>query len=151
MVNVENCRFVKGNWKSVCSITLPFLVLFTTCFHHFLFWRYLNSNTTCFYPTFWFHFQIQMIWQWWFSHRYMSKQNPWCNGFVTNELNLKLCCYNLFVWQGTNQKWSNSEFHQYIVCHVLKTWKCHWRKNLSRNLKERRTLTQNGEWLFITG
>ena len=53
MVNVENCQFLKDNyeflvdiwviWKqSVCSI----LVLFTACFYHFLFRRYLNSSMT---------------------------------------------------------------------------------------------------------
>ena len=34
------------------------------------------------------------------------------------ELNLKLCCYNLFQGPGANHKWSKQGFHGYIVCHA---------------------------------
>ena len=56
VVNVKNCQYLKGNCQffSVMSEmkTVFFynssLVLFTACFYHFLFWRYLNSSMTSF-------------------------------------------------------------------------------------------------------
>ena len=56
VINVKNCQYLKGNCQffSVMSEmkTVFFynssLVLFTACFYHFLFWRYLNSSMTSF-------------------------------------------------------------------------------------------------------
>ena len=59
VVNVENSQFLRRNgsffsvswvkWnQSVYSITLPCSRIFTACFYHFLFWRYLNSSMTSF-------------------------------------------------------------------------------------------------------
>ena len=41
VINVENCKYLK-------YFSSTFLVLFATCFYHFLFWRYLNSSMTSF-------------------------------------------------------------------------------------------------------
>ena len=41
VINVENCKYLKYFSSTI-------LVLFTTCFYHFLFWRYLNSSMTSF-------------------------------------------------------------------------------------------------------
>ena len=69
------------------------------------------------------------------------------------ELNLKLCWYNSFWEAGVNRRWSKHRFHPsvYGLSCLEKTWRCHLRKNLKKNLAERKTLMKNGEWLFLTG
>ena len=46
-----------------------------------------------------------------FLHELSMPESVWTH--------LKLCHYNLFLWPGTNQKWSKHRFHWYIVCHAL--------------------------------
>ena len=62
-----------------------------------------------------------------------------------------LCHYNSFPGPGANQKWSKHGFHGYIDCYGLERHGAAISVKLSENSAERRTLTVNGEWLFMAG
>ena len=59
MVNVKNCNFLEVNYEFLSDLSNTktvmmfhnsplILVLFTDCFFHFLFWRYLHLSMTSF-------------------------------------------------------------------------------------------------------